>query len=266
MKRAWVFILFMAANVQAQIHEAATPFSGMANAGGAFFSPWCVYTNQAGIARLEENYAGISYRHIFDLKELSTKTAFVVHPFTWGTAGITYTHFGYEKYSEQMAGIAWGKQLADFLDIGVKVDYLFSKVAEQAGIRQTVFFETGLIFTLPYEIRIGLHAYNPADIARLAGSSSLYTAEKYTAGVSWKIDRMFTLTGQVEILDADVLFAAGVLFLYEGFLRLRCGFRTEYNNIYAGAGIKWNRYEFDLNYNTHPHLGNMLSICLGVCF
>lgn len=266
MRLAGLFILLVAANIQAQIHEAVTPFFGMAGADDAFFSPWCLLSNPAGISQMSENYAGVSYRHLFDLKELSTKTVFAVHPVRKGVLGMSYVHFGYEKHNEQMIGVAWGKRLADFLDIGVKIDYLFSKTAKQSGIRQALFFETGLIFSLPYDILVGIYTYNPADIARLTAPEGLYVAENYSLGASWKIDEMFTLATQMNLTDSEVIFSAGIVFMYQNFLNVKCGFRTKYNNIYAGVGAAWKRYDVDINYNTHPNLGSSTGICLGVRF
>lgn len=266
MRCVWLFILVVAAQVQAQVQEAATPFAGMACASSMFFSPWNVFGNPAGSSRLEANYAGVSYRRVFDLKELSTKSVFVVHPCSWGVTGLTYVHFGYDKYSEQQIGFSWGRQLSRFLDLGAKVDYLFSQVAKQTGIRQAVLFEIGLIFTLPYEIQVGIYTYNPVDVARLSAPGSLYVAERYSIGASWQIDHMFTVATQMDVLDAQAFFAAGVHFFYEGFLSIRCGFRSRYNSVYAGGGVKWNRYEIDLNYNTHPYLGAATSVCLAVRF
>lgn len=259
-------LLFTAANIQAQVQDAVTPFSGMANASHAVFSPWCVFSNQAGISRIDKKYAGISYRHVFDLKELSTKSVFAAVPTKWGAWGATYTHFGYEQYSEQMVGLVYGKQLAKFLDIGVKVDYLFSKVAKQPGSRQSFFFETGFIFSLPYRIVVGVHTSNPGNIARLTAPEQLYVAEKYTAGVSWKPDEVFTIATQLDMVDSEALFSAGVEYVYRQFLTARAGFRTGYNSVYAGLGGVWNRFELSVNYNTHIYLGNLMSFCLMVQF
>lgn len=257
-----VLILLTAANLQAQVQEAATPFSGMAGVDCASFSPWCIFSNPAGTSRTDRITAGISYRRILDLKELSTKAVFALFPCNWGIPGITYTHFGYEKYNEQLLSLSYGRRLGRFTDFGAKIDYLFSFVEKQSGVRQAFFFETGLLFSFPGSFQWGIRASNPGDIARLTAPEQLYVTERYSSAVSWQPDERFRLAVQADLTDKIWYFSAGAEFTCADFLIFRGGFKTKYNGLYAGVGLGLNFLEIAVNYNTSDRLGNTLHVSL----
>lgn len=257
-----VFILLTAANLQAQVQEAATPFSGMAGVDCASLSPWCIFSNQAGTSRTDRITAGISYRRILDLKELSTKSVFALFPSSWGVSGVTYTHFGYEKYNEQLLGLSYSRRLGRLIDFGAKIDYLFSFVEKQSGARQAFFFETGLLFSFSGSFLWGIRTSNPGDIARLTAPEQLYVTELYSSAVSWKPDERFRLAVQTGLTDEIWYFSAGVEFTYENFLIFRGGFKTRYNGFYAGIDLDLNFGEIAVSYNTSDRLGNTLSVSL----
>lgn len=262
MRCLFVLIFLTAANIQAQVQDAATPFSGMADVDCASFSPWCVFSNQAGISRTDRIAVGVSYRQVLGLHELSTKSLFALLPTRWGVPAITYSHFGYEKYNEQLIGLAYGRRLGRFLNIGVKIDYLYSFVAKQPQVRQAFFFETGILIALPENILCGLHVYNPGDIARLTAPKQLYVAETYTIAVSWQPDSMFLLAMQSDRIDGVWYFSVGTAFTYNNLLTFRGGLKNRYNKIYAGVGCLLDFMELTLDYNIHPQRGNTLGISL----
>lgn len=261
-------ILFIATHIeiQGQVNEVATPFSGMAGADGALFSPWAVYSNQAGVAQLSKAYAGISYRAVSDLKELNTKSIFVINPSAWGVYGVTYTHFGMDYYNEQLMGGVFSRRLSEWLNIGGKIDYLLVHVDKQPNNYHAFFFELGFLFTLPSDINIGVHGYNPGKISRLTAPNRIYVAEKYTLSSSWKVDKMFTLCAQGELLDRKFIFSGGVEFSYYEFLNIRCGYRSQFDNVYAGVEVIWKRLSLSLNYNSHPVWGGVTGVCLSIYF
>lgn len=266
MKFVSLLILLTVANVQAQVHDAATPYTGLGGGGGALFSPWNIFSNQAGISRLKNRHAGISYRTVFDLKELSTKSVFVALPTKWGNYGLTYTHFGYEKYSEQLVGLAFAKRLSDFLDVGGRIDYLFFQVAKQAHCRQAFCVDLGMIFSLPYGINLGVHTFNPGGLAERMLPSQYRVVSDYSVSGSWQIESKFLFVSQLTVSDKEMSFSFGGQYLLLRFLNVRCGFCTQYDNIYAGIGGIWNRWMLDVSYNTHPNLGNSTGMCLMLKF
>lgn len=259
-----LLIAFMAARTLAQ--HATTPFSGMADIGCATFSPWCSFTNQAGLADERRPSAGISYRQVMGLSELSTKSAFATLPTRWGIPSVTYAHYGFSDYNEQTIGLAYGRRLGKGLSIGVKADYLFSSVAKQSGSRQTVFFEAGLLVNLPAGITVGAHAYNPGDVAQLSAPEALFVDEKYSFALAWQPDNFFTLSAQTERRKDGWHFAAGGTYTYAEFLTLSCGVKSRTNTFHAGVGVNTHFGELDIIYNTHPKIGNTIGVCLNAKF
>lgn len=266
MRCLFVLLCLAAANVEAQVECAATPFSGMAEIGSASFSPWASFSNPAGTSRVQSLSAGLSYQCLSGLKELSTKSAFILHPWKWGNAGMTYSHFGYEKYNEQLVGIIYSRCLGRNIAVGIKIDYLFSFAEKRSGMRQALFFEGGFLMSLPAGLLWGIQVYNPGDVARFSANGGLYTPERYVSALSWRPDKLFLLAVQLEQTDGKYSFSAGGEFSYEEVFFFRCGFRAGDNRIYAGTGLVWNFMEVNVNYNTQAHLGNVFGIALGVKF
>lgn len=261
-----VLLCLAAANVEAQVECAATPFSGMAEIGTASFSPWCVFSNQAGASRVRHLSLGISYQSLSGLKELSTKSVFVLVPWKWGNAGIAYSHFGYEKYNEQLVGVAYSRRLGRNVDAGIKIDYLFSYVDKRPGARQAFFFEGGLLLTLPAGLLWGVQVYNPGGVSRFSSEEGLYIAERYVSALSWKPDDLFLLAIQLERIDGRYRFSAGGEFSYAHLFFFRCGFKAGDNRIYAGAGLHWDFMEVHISYNTRAHWGHTWGVALSTKF
>lgn len=259
-----VYILFGTIPAMSQLQEVATPFSGMADAACAVSSPWSVFSNQAGIARLSTFSGGLSYKCFFDLSELSTKAVFVLYPSVWGNWGAIYSHFGYEKYNEQLVGVVYSKQLARWLDVGVKINYWFAHIDQQKRPRDAFFVEIGMLYSFMSEFRLGLHVTNPGNMARLNLSGSSIIDEVYSLGVAWEIERKFLMTLQADIINRKNRYAVGIQYSCFDFLDIKCGFRTVGSRLTTGVDFNWEKMTIGVSYATHSRLGNSTNITLGV--
>lgn len=264
MKWLCVCILLAAANIKAQVQDAATPFSGMADLNTASFSPWCVFSNQAGIARSDAFYAGISYRHRPGMSRTDTKGGFVLLPSPWGNFAASYTYFGYQKYNEQSVGLVYARQLTSFWDIGIKVNYLFAGVAGQAQSKQAFFPEVGCIFSFSEPVLIGIRTSNPGNLAQLTTGKEWLVEELYAVGVSWEVDRAFWIAAQVEDRNGEYSGTIGAEYRCFRFLKIKTGVKTGKAPLYAGAELKWKTAELGFYYQTETHWGNRWGITLGV--
>lgn len=261
-----VCILLWTATLHAQVQEAATPFSGMAHTDVALSSPWSVLSNPAGTSQVSSFYAGVSYHCLFDLKELSTKTAFVLCPSSWGNWGLAYSHFGYEYYNEQLLRLSYGKRLGAFIDAGIKLDYLFSQAAKRSGIPRRFFFEAGVLVSLSPALKLGLFTSNPGDIAGMSASGSLQVDEQYSISGAWTVDEVFLLALQWELINRQNVYSAGVRFSGWDLIQASCGFRTNPERFYAGIGLQYWKFDLQFAYNTNSRLGNEVNVSLGVKF
>lgn len=265
--RGWYMcILFGVASVQAQVQDAATPFSGMANSAVAVTSSWASFTNQAGIARLSGFSAGLSYRYNPALPELTTQAAFANLGSSRGVFSVSYVRFGYRKYREQLIGAAYGRTLASFLDWGIKAGFLWYEADKLSGRGNAFLVETGLIFILPENVRIGIRVCNPGDMARFTAPEGFQVDEIYSVGISWQPDTLFLLTLQADCLNEDYFYAAGIRYAVLPFMYAECGFRTENNRFSAGLGGSWRNVSAGLSYATNRHTGESVELTFGVFF
>ena len=72
-------------------------------------SVWSNFTNQAGLAKINQFIIGVGTDNSFGIKELSTHTAVFALPVSGGVFGLNVTYTGFELYNESKIGLAFAK-------------------------------------------------------------------------------------------------------------------------------------------------------------
>ncbi len=146
------------------------------------------------------------------------------------------------------------------MDIGIKINYLSSKVAGNKEKRELFFFEWGTIVSVHPNFRIGIHLHNPFGIS---DHEMLPVPEIYTAGFSWQWDDLFLFTGKAERKDGKHLFSGGLEYTYLGYLKIACGFNSSGNGFYSGIRILPGALEIAVQYQSDHIVGNITGIAIG---
>ena len=87
-------------------------------------SIWSNFTNQAGLAEINQFTIGVGTENSFGIKELSTHTAVFSLPVNGGVFGLNVAYTGFELYNESKIGLAFAKKLSNDFNVGIQVDYL----------------------------------------------------------------------------------------------------------------------------------------------
>jgi hypothetical protein len=106
-------------------------------------SVWSNFTNQAGLAEINQFAIGVGTENSFRIKELSIHTAVFALPVNGGVFGLNVTYTGFDLYNESKIGLAFAKKLSDDFNVGIQVDYLGIYVAEGTNNHNNFTFEIG---------------------------------------------------------------------------------------------------------------------------
>lgn len=193
--------------------------------------------NQAGLAHVEAFTAAVQAERRFGLAELQSIGAAAALPTGSGVWGLTLHSFGFELYSEQRAGLAYGRKLTDNFSLGAQM-LLFNHRIEEYGSRLTFSFELGLMAELSPKLSFGVHAANPMRV-EVAPGENLPTV--FRLGFNYRPSGQIALLAEVE---KDIEFGprvkTGIDYRLVDALSLRIGVATEPTEITFGAGYKVN--------------------------
>jgi hypothetical protein len=261
-------ILFLAISVKTTGIDNYLPGSrsaSMSNCSVTLSDLWSVSNNQAGLAFLEKSSAGISLEQRFMLKELRVRTfaaAILCKP---GTFGFSYTYFGYPKYHESKAGIAFGLKLAKNLAAGVQMDY-FNVFWSGSSNFQKISYEIGIMSFPLRDFAIGLHLLNPIP-SNLKNQTEPVLPSITRLGCSYLLRNTILLAIEADkSLTQKPLFNAGFEYMPVKVLSLRLGVSTG-TSIYAfGLGFQSKKFRFNTSFSNHQVLGFTPKFDLGITF
>lgn len=163
-----IFILAIIGTVSLNGQSGLAPAPGarglaLGGAGLTFDDINSIFSNQAGLAGLEQWAASVAAEQRFLVEALQTASLGIAYPTSSGTFGVSVHHFGFEDYREQRFGLAYGRKLMEGLSIGAQALLYHTNIPEY-GSRSLLSFELGLQARISPEFRMGLHVLNPARI------------------------------------------------------------------------------------------------------
>jgi hypothetical protein len=215
---------------------------------------WSVFGNQAGLAKIEEPTAGLAYYNQFLVWQTGTQTGAFVLPTQTGNFALSFKRYGYTLYSENNVGLAFARNLGEYISASVQFDYLFYHQSEDYGNRGAFLFETGLIATPTDNFYIGVHVYNPGR-AKLADFEDERIATKMRFGLGYRFNEFVLFTAETEKeLENKVRFKSGIEYQALARLYLRTGLMTQPSQFTAGLGYHINNFTTDIIFISHESL------------
>ena len=220
---------------------------------------WSSFNNQALLAFNNSFGFGINYENRFGIMELGTRTAGVLIPAGKASVGAAYSHFGYNDFKRDVAGLACGMKLSEIIAAGVQIDYFSVRTSGEYNNYNSITFETGLIVSPSDNIMIGLHLFNPVPNSLRKNSQPV--SIRIGAGIN--LSKILFAGAEAEMsTGSNLILRTG--FEYEAVknLRLRAGFSTQNNSFCFGTGYQIGIVKIDLGFATHEMLGVTSSISL----
>ena len=211
--------------------------------------------NQASLAQLKNNSAGVYGERRFLLSELNNYTAAIGLTTKSGNFGIKANYSGFIDYNETQLGLAYGRKLGSKLDIGAQFNYNAVRIAEDYGSATAISFEMGTIFHLTDKLNAGLHINNP--IGGKFGKDQLEKLSSvYGFGVGYDASEKFFISAEIEKEeDQPVNVNAGFQYKFIPQLLVRAGMASATSSAWLGLGLTLKSFRLDVTTSYHPQLG-----------
>jgi len=216
-------------------------------------SVWSNFTNQAGLAEINQFTIGVGTENSFGIKELSTHTAVFAIPVNGGVFGLNVAYTGFELYNESKIGLAFAKKLSDNFNVGIQVDYLGAYIEEGNNTHNNFTFEIGAQKRLMRELTLGAHIFNPIGV-KLNEDENIPSIFKL--GLRYDAnDKVAIFTeGELES-EQNAKLKLGLEYKIIKQLQLRAGFSTNPAQNTFGLGYTLNNIQLDIAVKRHQLLG-----------
>jgi len=237
---------------------------GLANSSVMLTDYWSLFHNQAGLAFLENSQVGI-HHNTGIIKQLNHQAIGIVLPTKTGNIGGSCSYFGFSKFHEVKAGIAYAMLLDENLAAGVQLDYFYTHIDGFYGNAHSVAAEIGIIYKPIESIFIGTHVFNPFQSAQIGRVEKMPMIFRF--GTGYEVQDNLLLTAEYELdLDKTARFKAGLEHeLIEDFY-IRTGIITNPVTNSFGIGYVWNKLSLDVSFSRHIILGYSPQFSLNYSF
>lgn len=270
----WVafFILFFGLTKPAILAASENPQSGARSRGLATASItltdlWSVNNNQAALAFLNQGGIALTYENRFALKELALKGLTGALPFKFGTFGVTVQQFGFDQYSENKFGLAYGMLLGRNISLGIQLDYLYVAIADDFYPAKNAFTaELGFMAKATKNLTVGAHVYNLVNTS-FSGESKQRIPMIFRLGLDYNFsDKVTTILEVEKNIDRQAMVKLGIEYHPIELLYLRMGVRSTEFQFAFGAGINWKGLQVDIGASYQNYLGFTSQFTLGYQF
>ena len=210
--------------------------------------------NQAALAGIKHFGVGAFSERKFMLQELNLFSASIAFPTESGNFGLQLHHFGNTAYNEMQAGLAYGRRLSDYVDVGLQFNYCSLKIAGY-GNASTLNFEAGAIFHFTEELHGGVHLYNPTS-SGLGKNKGENLAAVYSAGLGYDASENFFVSVAFEkVEDLPLNINTAIQYQFAERFFARGGVATNTGTFFLGLGFNLKSFRADAMASVHPRLG-----------
>ena len=227
--------------------------SALGGSGVGFQDVNAIFTNQAGIAKLEKFSGLASVEQRFGLSELSTYSLGVALPSSAGTFGLSVNYFGFEAFNQQKIGLVYARNLLSKLMLGGEINYHNFNVLEYGSVG-TMSFELGLQYSILENIIVGAKIANPIEREFVNGE---HLATEFDLGFFYQPVEKVGIAVEVEKqLDTKPNLRIGLEYQLIDVLYARVGVASNPNFVSFGLGTQTkNGFKIDFASNYHQILG-----------
>lgn len=210
--------------------------------------------NQGGLAELKAFSGGVTATRRFMLKELTAYTFAVALPVASGTFCLQGKSLGYAAFRRQQAGLAYGKKLWPWLNIGIQLDYLHMHIPRY-GNAHALTFETAILVHLNEHWHAGVQVFNPVKV-HYKGLGDDEISSVYRAGAGYQPSKNFLLSLEAT-KEKDLPVMLTMIFYYHmaKVIAFTGGLTTGEEKVFLGTVLYLHRFQILLSASYHSHLG-----------
>ena len=229
-------------------------FQAVGNASVSLESSLAGFSNPAGAATAGLA-AGLLYDNRFLLKDLSTRSAFLVMPVQDNRILFSFSQFGSDGYRENKFSVGLARQLSPVISAGIQFHYFNLFLAENDRRPGNLLTDIGLQLRLS-GFGLGVQYFNPYALSIREETLTIEYPSFVRVGAHKTFEGTFWVTaelygGQSGVVEPRM----GMQYLLKNQLALRCGVETCPGIFSLGLGYLSKRVCSDLTFSYHPCLG-----------
>src|SRR5688572_16181533 len=249
------FVLFYSVcSGQSLRRPVAAPYTGMGAYSIHHIDVFSFSSNQACLARINNNSAAVYSERRFMIRELSLYRAAIAVLTSSGNFGVQAGYFGYNGFNETQFSLAYGRKLGNDADAGVQFNYNGIGITGY-GNSSAISFEMGTIFHLTENLHAGVQACNPR-LGKLRRNGTEKPAAVYKCGIGFEASEKFFVSTEIEKEENQPMnINAGFQYKLIMQLMLRAGFMSTTPGVYFGVGYFLKSFRFDAVAGYHPYTG-----------
>ena len=211
--------------------------------------------NQASLAQLKNNAAGVYGERKFLLSELNNYTAVLGFTTNSGNFGLNLNYSGFSDYNESQAGLAYGRKLSNKIDIGAQINYTAISIASGYGNASAISFELGTILHVTDKLNAGIYINNPVG-GKFGKGQLEKLSSVYGFGIGYEASEKFFISAEIEKEEErPVNVIAGFQYKFIQQLLVRAGISSATSTTWLGVGLLLKSFRLDVTTNFHPQLG-----------
>lgn len=210
--------------------------------------------NQASLAQLKNNAAGVFGEKRFLLNELNSYTASAAILTASGNFAVKAGYHGFSDYNETQLGLAYGKKLGNKIDIGTQFNYQGIQIVSY-GNAAALSFELGAILHITDKLHAGVHINNPVG-GKFGKDQQEKMSSIYTTGLGYEASEKFFFTIDIQKEeDQPVNVNAGLQYKAVPQLLARAGISSATSSAWIGVGLLLPSFRIDVTTSYHQQLG-----------
>ena len=253
-----VFVLsFLMINVFADNYPTGASSLGVGNSTVAVSGLWSTFHNQGALGFFEGMQVGMYYENRFNIPEFGVKSLAFAMGTKSGTFALDMTSFGFNKFSDNKIGFAYSMKLADYLAVGIQLDYFNIQQDSYYGNISAFSGEIGILANPFDNFYVGAHIFNPWR-TKLADDQDERLPTIFRMGISYDFSEKVKLSSEIEKdLDFPVMFKTGLQYepIEDFILRTGVSFSEKNTFLAFGVGYSFKNVTLDLAFENHPVLG-----------
>ena len=216
--------------------------------------PFAAYNNQAALAQIKNKSVGFYGERRYLMEGLNNYLAAGAIETRSGCFGIELGYFGFNRFNQARAGLAYALALGSRMDLGVEFNYHSINIPGY-GKAATLGFELATLFHLTERLSAGLQMSNPVH-GKFGQAGKEKLPSVYRGGIGFDPSR--ELFAGIEIVKEELMPAyvnAGIQYAGIPGVAIRTGFTSASNSWWITLCYLWRSLSIGISIGFHPVLG-----------
>lgn len=212
--------------------------------------------NIAAMAWMRQVMVATAFRQTFVSEGFGTASLAASSPVGFGTAGLSFIHYGNSDYHEQQLSLLYALPVSRTVAMGVAFHYLHSGTSDAYYDPVNLLtFSAALQYSPTDELTVGFKTFNPFSV-KLRDDLTYRTPALFTLGVAYRlIDELLAVAEAEKDLYNDATLRFGLEYSFLNNYAVRVGFNTNPVIYSFGVGMDFNRLGISLSAQVHNVLG-----------